>query len=225
MPDDFKETFNFPDPSLAGEDGLLAYGGNLEPGTLLQAYSMGIFPWYDDSTPILWWSPDPRMILFPDEFKVSKSLRQIINAGKYECRTDTAFESVIKKCARVPRKGQKGTWITGEMIEAFLKLHHLGFAHSVETYEGDVLIGGLYGVSLGGAFFGESMFHTQRDASKFALYCLVRKLREWEFDFIDAQVPTDHLQSVGAQAIPRDTFLEMLRTTLKRSTKKGMWAS
>jgi len=215
--------YDFPDPIQAGEDGLLAYGGNLDPGTLLHAYSKGIFPWYDDSTPILWWSPDPRMVLYLDEFKISKSLKQTVQAGRYTCRTDTAFDAVIQQCARVKRKGQKGTWITPDMIEAFTTLHRLGFAHSIETYEEGTLAGGLYGVSLGGVFFGESMFFTRPDASKFALYHLVQQLKDWDFDLIDAQVPTDHLRSFGAKAIPRKKFLEHLHKSLQRPTRKGIW--
>lgn len=213
----------FPDPSQANKDGLLAVGGNLHIETLLQAYSKGIFPWYDKSSPILWWSPDPRMVLFPNEMKVSKSLKQIIKANKFECRFDTNFEKVIIKCSEVPRKDQGGTWITNEMIDAYNRLHEAGYAHSIETYYDKKLVGGLYGVSLGGSFFGESMFHTMANASKVALYHLVNHVMKWNFDLIDVQVPTEHLESLGAREITRKEFVNLLETSLKKPTRKGKW--
>ncbi len=215
--------YDFPDPGTANKDGMVAYGGNLSPATLINAYSKGIFPWYDKSLPILWWSPDPRMTLFPDEYKVSKSLKHQLRSDKYECRADTSFRSVVKHCAAVKRKDQEGTWITDEMAKAYLELHKQGLAHSVETYYEGSLVGGLYGVSLGGSFFGESMFHLERDASKVAFHHLVELLKSWKFDMIDAQVPTDHLRSLGARPVPRVEFLELLAKSLQKSTRRGKW--
>jgi leucyl/phenylalanyl-tRNA--protein transferase len=206
----------FPDPELSYSDGLLAAGGNLEIPTLLEAYSNGIFPWYTEGSPILWWSPDPRMVLFPKKFRISKSLQQIVNSGKFEVRFDSAFDSVIENCARVRRKGQDDTWITGEMMVAYKRLHSEGYAHSVETYFNDKLAGGLYGVSLGGIFFGESMFYLIKDASKVALYNLIKKLISWDFDLIDAQQSTMHLKSLGAEEIARKEFLRLLKDSLKK---------
>ena len=213
----------FPDPNLAEEDGLLAVGGDLSPERLIQAYANGIFPWYSEEEPILWWSPDPRMILFPDKFKVSKSLEQRVRNKNFEVYFDKDFESVIRNCAASARKGDAGTWITDEMQKAYIKLHEAGFAHSVEAYLDDRLVGGLYGISLGKAFFGESMFHTERDASKIALYALVSRMTEWGFHFIDVQQETDHLKSLGAESVPREKFLKLLKETLKFPVVKGKW--
>ncbi len=224
MKESLQSGFCFPDPSLANEDGLLAIGGNLHISTLLEAYSAGIFPWYDSSSPILWWSPDPRMVLFPKELRISKSLHKIIKSNKFECRFDTQFTEVIKKCSEVPRKGQDGTWITNEMMNAYIQLHEAGYAHSVEAYSKNILVGGLYGVSLGGSFFGESMFHSITDASKVAFYNLVNHLTDWNFDIIDVQVYTRHLESLGARPIPRSKFLELIELSLKVPTRKGKWS-
>lgn len=213
----------FPDPSQANEDGLLAVGGNLHIETLLMAYSKGIFPWYDNRSPILWWSPEPRMVLFPSELKVSKSLLQTVRSGKFECRFDVQFVKVVEKCSEVPRKDQGGTWITDEMMEAYIQLHEAGYAHSVETYHNNELVGGLYGVSLGRIFFGESMFHTQTNASKIALYHLVNQLIRWNFDLIDVQVPTKHLESLGARGISRKEFLKIIEKSQEKDTRKGKW--
>ena len=213
----------FPDPNLAEEDGLLAVGGDLSSERLIQAYANGIFPWYSEGEPILWWSPDPRMILFPDKFKVSKSLEQNIRNKKFSIYFDKDFESVIKNCASSTRKGDEGTWITDEMQKAYIKLHEAGFAHSVETYMENRLVGGLYGISLGKAFFGESMFHLERDASKIALHALVSRMKEWNFHFIDVQQETDHLKSLGAESIPREKFLKLLNEVLKFPVIKGKW--
>ncbi|MBN1184656.1 MAG: leucyl/phenylalanyl-tRNA--protein transferase [Bacteroidales bacterium] len=210
-------------PELADEEGLLAAGADLSVQTLLLAYSNGIFPWYSDGSPILWWSPDPRMVLFPDEFKVSKSLLQTIRNKGMEVRFDTDFQSVIEHCSRVKRKAQRGTWITKEMKQAYIALHNEGYAHSVETYKNNLLVGGLYGVSLGGAFFGESMFHLITDASKVALYHLAEKARQFQFDFIDVQQSTAHLKSLGARDLPRKEFIERLKNALKKETFKGSW--
>lgn len=217
------EEIKFPHPSHADKDGLLAMGGDLSPERLLFAYANGIFPWYDDSSPILWWSPDPRMVLIPGEFIRSKTLKQTIRRGIFEVRFDEDFQSVIKNCAAIGKREEEGTWITVEMIAAYTVLHEMGFAHSVETYMNGKLAGGLYGVSLGKAFFGESMFYLQRDASKVALAFLVDRLLEWGFHLIDAQQRTEHLRSLGARAIDRTTFLKMLEDALKFTTLTGKW--
>lgn len=213
----------FPEPSLAGEDGLLAAGGSLEPEVLLEAYSKGIFPWYSEGSPVLWWSPDPRMVLYPENLKVSKSFSSILRKKEFEIRVDSAFHEVIGQCADQPRPGQEGTWITAEMREAYIRLHNDGYAHSFETWKNGKLVGGLYGVSLGRAFFGESMFHLERDASKLAFYHLVEFSRSHDFDFIDSQQTTDHLRSLGAVEVPRIQFLDQLHNTLKKETLSGNW--
>lgn len=214
----------FPDPRYAESDGLVAVGGDLRIERLILAYQNGIFPWYSEGNPIMWFSPDPRLILFPDELRISKSFRKVINSEVFEIRFDTRFEEVVTNCAKVKRKNQDGTWITSDMAEAYGQLYNQGFAHSVEAfYEGE-LVGGLYGISLGGAFFGESMFHSMNNASKVSLYRLVQKLKSWRFDFIDSQIPTSHMKSLGAREVDRDSFLAMLELTLKRKTRRGKWA-
>jgi leucyl/phenylalanyl-tRNA--protein transferase len=217
------EELVFPPPEEALEDGLLAVGGDLSTERLLLAYSSGIFPWYSEDSPILWWSPDPRMVLFPADLKVSKSLRQKINSGAFEIRFDCDFDSVIQYCATVERKEQVGTWIGSEMINAYKELHKNGYAHSVETYLSGELVGGLYGVSLGKAFFGESMFYIRADASKIALYHLVEKLKSWNFKLIDVQQETSHLRSLGARPVPREKFLDMLKTAINTGTTTDHW--
>lgn len=214
--------YQFPDPRTADPDGLLAAGGDLSIESLVTAYSQGIFPWYDQEL-ILWWSPDPRLVLFPARFKISASLRQRINKGRYIVKTDYDFESVISHCAEVGRKGQHGTWITGEMKKAYITLHQEGLAHSFETYSEGMLIGGLYGVSLGKAFFGESMFYLKPDASKIALAGLVEWCIKHDFQFIDAQQSTSHLKSLGAEEVKRDKFLKLLADALKYPTMKCRW--
>jgi leucyl/phenylalanyl-tRNA--protein transferase len=213
----------FPDPKQSGEHGLVAVGGELSPDYLLSAYAQGIFPWFSVGEPILWWSLDPRMVLFPDQLKVSKSLRQVIRSGKFEIRIDTSFEKVIKQCSKIERKAQDGTWITEDMIKAYTRLHELGYAHSFETYHDRKLVGGLYGVSLGKAFFGESMFFLERDASKFALYHLVNWCLDHDFHFIDVQQSTTHMKSLGATDIPRSDFLKRLKRGLEFETVRGKW--
>jgi leucyl/phenylalanyl-tRNA--protein transferase len=213
----------FPPPDYADPSGLLAVGGDLSCERLLEAYRLGIFPWYSDDQPILWWSPDPRLVLRLDEFKVSRSLRQTLKKGVFKVTFDRAFEEVIRGCASAPREGQRGTWITKEMQEAYIELHGLGFAHSVETWWGEELAGGIYGVSLGKAFFGESMFHRRTDASKVALAVLVEKLQTWDFHFIDAQMTTEHLLRFGAAEMPRRVFLKRLQSALRHPTKRGKW--
>jgi leucyl/phenylalanyl-tRNA---protein transferase len=215
----------FPDPKLADDEGLIAQGGELSPEFLLSAYCQGIFPWFSDGEPILWWSPNPRMVLFPQDFKLRKSLRQVINRASFELKIDTAFNEVITSCSRIPRSDQAETWITREIIEAYLELHKLGYAHSFESYSNGELVGGLYGISVGNCFFGESMFFTKTDASKVAFYHLVQFALQNNFSFIDAQQSTEHLNSLGAQAIPRTNFLELLGKALRKETLQGKWTN
>lgn len=217
------DNIHFPSPSEATSEGLLAIGGDLNPERLLEAYKNGIFPWYGKEHPILWWSPDPRMILLPENFKTSKSLRRLINKHKFRIRFDHDFKSVIHHCATIPREGQGHTWITEEMGEAYITLHQMGYAHSVEAYYDRKLAGGLYGVSLGKAFFGESMFFLITDASKVALYYLVERLKCWNFKLIDAQIETSHLASFGANPIPRSEFLDLLHKAVKEPSVIGSW--
>jgi leucyl/phenylalanyl-tRNA--protein transferase len=225
---DLVEAFPFPDPRASDERGLLAYGGNLEAERLLAAYAQGVFPWYSEA-PILWFSPDPRLVLRPTELHVGRSLAKRVRAQPFVLRMDTAFAEVIRACSAIPRPDQDGTWITQDMIEAYTVLHRLGFAHSIEAWDrsedgGEKLVGGLYGVSLGRAFFGESMFALESDASKIAFVALVRQLDLWNFDFIDCQVETSHLTRFGATEWPRSRFLEALAATLKADTRRGRWS-
>ena len=214
---------SFPPVEYAGREGLLAVGGDLNINRLISAYRQGIFPWYSSDSPILWWSPDPRMILLPNNFILRKSLRNTLNKNTYEVRFDTNFREVIKLCAQVKRKDQEDTWITPQMMEAYIRLHKSGYCHSAESYHQNKLVGGLYGVSLGKAFFGESMFHTMRDASKVALYYLVKKLQAWNFDFIDVQQDTQHLRSLGARPLSRNKFLTLLKESLQHPDRTGNW--
>ena len=208
---------SFPDPLLhASNEGIVAYGGDLSPSRLMLAYRSGIFPWYGINDPILWWSPDPRLILELNDFKLTRSLRK--KNSQFEIRFDSAFSSVIRECSTAPRSGQSGSWIVPEMIEAYETLHALGHAHSVEAYQEGLLVGGLYGVSVGGVFCGESMFAKVSDASKVALAVLVEHLREWGYDFIDCQVPTPHLKSLGAKEVSRENFLSRLSQTHNSDT-------
>ncbi len=202
----------FPPVELALEqpNGLLAAGGDLSPERLLDAYRHGIFPWFNADDPILWWSPDPRMVLFPGEFKISHSLRKTLRNGDYEVRIDSTFEQVMRACA-VSREGQAGTWIQEEMIAAYGELHRMGYAHSVETWMDGELVGGLYGMALGRMFYGESMFSRRSGASKIALAHLAKQLECWEFGMIDCQMNTPHLASLGAREIPRDEFSRRLQ--------------
>jgi leucyl/phenylalanyl-tRNA--protein transferase len=217
------EDLVFPPPQYADPSGLLAVGGDLSAERLLEGYRMGIFPWYSEDQPILWWSPDPRCVLELDDFRVSRSLRRTLRKNVFTVTFDHAFEEVIRECATVPRKGQAGTWITSEMQNAYIRLHGLGFAHSVECWIQGELAGGIYGVSLGKVFFGESMFHHKTDASKVALATLVGKLKSWDFEFIDAQMATDHMIRLGAKEIPRRVFLKRLRSALRHPTKRWKW--
>lgn len=213
----------FPDPSYAEEEGVLAIGGDLSVDRLILAYANGIFPWPRANAPLLWWSPDPRMVLYPKDFKASKSLMQLVRSNKYTFTYDKDFASVIRECATIPRHGQDGTWITKDMLKAYLRMHREGFAHSVETWYEGKLVGGLYGISLGKVFFGESMFFKMRDASKFAFYHLVTILNKWNFELIDAQQDTPHMRSMGAISIARDEFMSILEDAVSQPTYKGNW--
>jgi len=213
----------FPPPEHAEPNGLLAVGGDLSAERLLEAYRLGIFPWYSEDQPILWWSPDPRLLLELDEFHPSRRLARTIRQGKFTITCDQAFEKVIAACASVSRPGQCGTWITPEMQQAYTTLHGLGYAHSVETWLKGELVGGIYGVSLGKAFFGESMFHYASDASKVAIAVLVENLKRWEFQFLDAQMRTEHMIRFGAREISRRAFLKRLRSAVRYPTRRGKW--
>jgi leucyl/phenylalanyl-tRNA--protein transferase len=216
------EKLAFPPPHLA-EQGLVAVGGDLRPERLLLAYSLGIFPWYEEGQPILWHSPDPRMVLRADALHVPRSLAKVLARGTYAFTLDQAFPRVIEACARQRRPRQRTTWITKEMRSAYVELHRRGYAHSVEAWTGDSLVGGLYGVSLGGAFFGESMFARSPDASKGAFVWLCRQLARWGILLIDCQVYTDHLARFGAEEEPREAFLSALRPALGAPTRLGPW--
>ncbi len=215
----------FPDPRLADDEGLLAQGAELSPEILLSAYCQGIYPWFNEGEPVLWWSPNPRTILKPESFKLRKSLRQVINKGTFELRIDTAFRDVISSCAHNPRVGQFETWITNDIIEAYVNLYELGFAHSFESWYDGKLVGGLYGISIGNCFFGESMFFTKTDASKVAFYHLVQFALKHKFAFIDAQQATGHLISLGAKEIPRNDFLDLLNRSIQNKTMQGKWTN
>lgn len=209
------------DSALREPNGLLAAGGDLSPQRLIEAYSRGIFPWFNPGEPILWWSPDPRMVLFPAELKISRSLRKTLNKRAYEIRVDTAFRQVMEACA-APRDGH-GTWITPAMIEAYAELHRQGLAHSIETWVDGQLAGGLYGVSLGRMFYGESMFSRATDASKIAFVHLVRQLQRWGFGLIDCQMKTAHLAAFGAREIPRAEFGQRLTALVSLPGLTDRW--
>jgi len=201
----------FPDVRTASPEGILAFGGDLRPERLLLAYRNGIFPWYSEGEPIIWYSPDPRMVLMPGDLKISKSLRQMLRRHQWTITWDKDFEQVITRCQKAPRKGQRGTWITGEMRQAYLRLHEMGHARSVEVWDGDVLVGGLYGVDLGNVFCGESMFSAVSNTSKVAFIELVRRLESLDYRFIDCQVYNEHLASLGAREVSREKFLRLLK--------------
>jgi leucyl/phenylalanyl-tRNA--protein transferase len=208
--------------ALKAPNGLLCAGGDLSPERIVDAYSHGIFPWFSEGDPILWWSPDPRMVLFPGELKVSRSLRKAVARGAYETRVDTAFRDVMEACAE-PRDGQGGTWIVPEMVEAYTRLHELGFVHSVESWIDGELAGGLYGMALGKVFFGESMFARAPDASKVALFKLVERLRADGFRVIDCQQATPHLASLGAREIPRKAFAQLVQESIQYPPTGQRW--
>ncbi|MEN8231232.1 MAG: leucyl/phenylalanyl-tRNA--protein transferase [Thermodesulfobacteriota bacterium] len=213
----------FPPAELAENNGLLAIGGDLSPERLLLAYRRGIFPWYSEGEPLLWWSPSPRLVIFPAEFKVPKRLSRLMRQEKYSVTMDIAFRQVITACADTDARQEKGTWITDEMIEAYCHLHDMGYAHSVECWLDDDLVGGLYGISLGSTFFGESMFSKEPNSSKIALVHLMNKLQEWNFDLIDCQMKTEHLMQFGAREIPGNEFQRLLDKSSARDDQKGKW--
>ena len=208
--------------ALRQPNGLLAAGADLSPTRLLEAYRRGIFPWFSADDPLLWWSPDPRMVLFPGEFKISRSLRKTLLRGQYQMRCDTAFEQVMRACSQ-PREGQNGTWIQEEMIEAYVRLHKAGYAHSIETWMDGELVGGLYGVGIGRMFYGESMFSNKTDASKIALAYLTAQLKRWNFGMIDCQMNTAHLASLGAREITRREFLIRLQELIHYPNMTSPW--
>lgn len=214
----------FPDPSFAEPSGLLGVGGDLAPERLLLGYRMGIFPWYSSGEPIKWWSPDPRMVLFVDELEVPRSLAKRIRQERFRITLDQRFETVIRACAKTPRPGQRGTWITGEMVNAYLHLHALGYAHSVEAWVEDRLVGGLYGVAVGRFYAGESMYTEEADASKVAFVHLVRQLGRWGFPLVDCQVHTAHLERFGAREIPREQYLERCFDLCNQPGRPGRWS-
>ncbi|NDV19764.1 leucyl/phenylalanyl-tRNA--protein transferase [Pseudodesulfovibrio sp. JC047] len=213
----------FPDPEEADPDGLLAVGGDLSPQRLVNAYANGIFPWYGDDSPILWWSTNPRLVLFPKELHVSRSLRRVLNKKTFTFTMDTQFSSVIRQCACCPRPEQEGSWIVEDMVDAYVTLHELGFAHSVEAWQGETLVGGLYGVALGSVFYGESMFYHVPDASKAAFAVLVAQLERWGFNLIDCQQTTHHLLRFGAREVQRYEFLQKVREGLECPSRSGGW--
>lgn len=212
----------FPPAERAGRDGLLAVGGDLSPRRLLRAYGSGIFPWYGEGEPLLWWSPDPRFVLFPSEFHASGSLEKLLKRRVFSFTFDRAFAEVIDGCAR-PRPDQEGTWITPAMRDAYLSLHRLGYAHSLEAWKDGELAGGVYGISLGRCFFAESMFHLQDNASKATVAALAAAMARMEFAFIDCQVPTPHLSGWGARSITRRRYLKLVRAGLRYRTLRGNW--
>jgi leucyl/phenylalanyl-tRNA--protein transferase len=213
----------FPDPRKADPEGLLAVGGDLSAARLLEAYAHGIFPWYDDESPILWWSPPERAILLPGDPRLSRRTQRALRHSDFQIRRDTCFETVIGLCARVPRADQGGTWITPEMARAYLVLHREGYAHSFETFRAGRLVGGLYGISLGAAFFGESMFSLESYASRAAFADLCRAAWDWGFQFIDGQLPNPNLADLGARVVSREDFLERLARALEQPTRRGAW--
>lgn len=215
----------FPPVDHANPDGLLAFGGDLSLHRLIMAYANGIFPWYSEDEPILWWSLDPRLVIRPGEMKVSKSMRHTLKSEKFECHIDTNFREVMLHCAHTPRPDQDGTWILDEIVEAYCNLHKFGIAHSFETYLDNELVGGLYGVSIGKVFFGESMFHTKTDASKVAFWHLHQFLQQHGFRLIDCQQVTSHLMSLGAYTIPRSEFLKELKVLTQGPTLLGNWGT
>ena len=214
----------FPPVDSASPEGLLAVGGDLQSERLLEGYRHGIFPWYSDDQPILWWSPDPRTVLFPDKLHISRSLKRSLRPGLFSITLDRCFRDVMQHCAGPrPQYPDGGTWITAEMLEAYQRLHELGYAHSVETWQEGQLVGGLYGVALGGVFFAESMFTRVSDASKVALVSLVRQLQAWGFRLMDCQQSSPHMMALGAEAIPRREFLDHLTAALMLPERRGRW--
>lgn len=219
-------SFDFPPAGKANKDGLLAIGGDLHPERILAAYRKGIFPWFEEGQPFLWWSPNPRMVLIPDKILISKSMRKILRDDVFEIRFDTSFTKVMEACAKTDRIGQDGTWITSDMIQAYSALHEMGYAHSFEAYNTrNELVGGLYGLAIGKIFFGESMFHLESNASKAAFINLTYFLQKEGFQLIDAQQDTDHLRSLGAELIQRSKFLRMVEEYVNLAFTVGKWAT
>ena len=219
-------SFDFPSAAKANKDGLLAIGGDLHPERILTAYRKGIFPWFEEGQPFLWWSPNPRMVLIPDNVLISKSMRKILRDNVFKIRFDTSFTKVMEACAKTDRIGQDGTWITSDMIQAYSALHEMGYAHSVEAYNNkNELVGGLYGLAIGKIFFGESMFHLESNASKAGFINLTYFLQKEGFQLIDAQQDTDHLRSLGAELIPRSKFLRMVEEYVNLAFTVGKWAT
>ena len=214
----------FPDPALADPNGLLGVGGDLHPARVLLAYELGIFPWYSEGQPILWWSPDPRFVLRVADLRVQRSLAKRVRQRPFRITLDTAFDEVLGRCARAPRRGQDGTWITPAVRQSYGRLFEKGFAHSVEAWEGDVLVGGLYGVSIGRMFAGESMFAARPDASKIAFVHLVRQLERWGYPLVDCQVHTEHLERFGAREVPRAVYLRELADLVREDGRPGRWS-
>ena len=218
-----KYSSTFPDPRHAPDEGLLAYGGDLSSHRLLFGYKKGIFPWYSEGDPILWWSPNPRLLLYPEKFKLRKSFRRVLRSGKFTVTFDKHFDEVISHCATVHREGQEASWIVPEIVEAYTRLHEEGFGHSVEVYLDEKLVGGLYGIAFGKAFFGESMFSLVPDASKVAFKALSDVLGSRGYDFIDCQMKTDHMIGLGAEVVERDIFLDALEIAIEKETDFGKW--
>lgn len=218
------EKLDFP-PVEGAEDGIVAVGGDLSPERLLLAYQRGIFPWYSEEEPIIWHSPEERFVLMPDDLHISRSMRRVIHSGKFSITFDTNFSFVIQQCAQIERKEQDGTWITNDMIRAYTELHQFGYAHSAEVWSDNKIVGGVYGVSIGKCFFAESMFHTESNASKFAIIKLVEFLKQHDFLFIDAQVYTEHVATLGAKEIPRPVFIDLLQQGLQYKSMTGKWQS
>jgi len=213
----------FPDPLRSNGQGPACFGGDLSPERLYSAYRLGYFPWFAEGEPILWWHPDPRFVLYPQNLKVSKSMRPYFNQGRYRVTYDTRFREVMQECRNLYRPGQWGSWITDELIDGYSELHELGIAHSVEVYEGDTLVGGLYGLALGKVFFGESMFFKRPNASKFGFISLVRRLQASGYRLIDCQQETGHLKRMGARSIPRARFVDELADIGNEETERGQW--
>jgi len=220
-----KDDIAFPPADLANEDGILALGGDLSVPRLIEAYQNGIFPWFNEHDPFIWWSPDPRFVLYPENLKVAKSMRSYFNQKKFQVTVDQEFETVMRNCQQAKRARQSGgTWITESMIQGYVDLHHAGYAHSVEVWKGEELVGGLYGVALGKVFFGESMFAKIPNASKAGFIMLVNSLKKRDFWLIDCQQETKHLQSLGGVNIPRQLFLELMEKNEKEETIRGSWS-
>lgn len=218
------ESHTFPPTSTASEEGIVALGGDLHPERLLQAYANGIFPWFDEESVILWWAPNPRCVLHVDQIKVSKSMCQLLRKKPFTITADTAFEQVIAHCQKIERPDQEGTWITNDMLQSYTRLHQMGYAHSVEVWRNEELVGGLYGLSLGNMFFGESMFSKQSNASKVAFITMVQQLKSKGFEYIDCQVENGHLTSLGATEVSREFFEIQLDKSLQNPTQKGSWS-